>query len=203
MDGADFDDLLTGELSALVRWQSCMPCPCTVETGAADRSCRVCGGAGRVYDEPSDEFRAGIVAQDARSKMAIAQTMGPGYVGDSVLVVPCSALCYGKLSDGDRVLDLKVHDKRRIIVIPGVRLALPVGFRSLSAWVKATDGLSLVAVAPPVPDENRRISVAVPTSLTFMAPRTYEVVKELGRVRSFGCGLPQKWGLKLLDMSTR
>lgn len=204
MDGADFEDLLTGEdLGATVRWQPSLPCPCVIESGAADQRCKVCFGMGRFYDEYSEPFRCGLIAQSARNRAALAQMMGPGMVGESVLVVPMSALCYSDLTEGDRVFDQMVHDAQQIVLQPEETRRLPLGFTKLRAYVKADDGLSLVEVAAPIPDASRRVSVLRTSTLVYRAPRGYLVLKELSLSRSFGRGLPKRWSLSLVDMSVR
>lgn len=204
MDGADFEDLLTGDLGSTLRWQPSMPCPCTSEIGAADQGCLVCSGRGRVYGEMSAAFRAGLVSQSARARAAMAQTMGPANVGDATVSIPCSAPCYASMAEGDRLFDQSVHDEQKVILLAGVSFALPVGVRWLRAWVRPSpDAVALVAVPPPPIGADRRVQVSVPTTLVFQAPRGYAVVRDLSQVRSFGVGLPKKWAVKLLDMSTR
>lgn len=202
MEGADFTELLE-RFASVLRWQPSIPCPCVLDTGAADRSCRVCLGAGRTWGDLSAPFEAPLIAQDARSRAALAQTMGPGMLGASTLIVGPDAPCYDAVRDGDRIWDTATTDQHRLILLPGVLAALPLGFHGLSALVKAADGLSLVSAPPPVPDAARRVQVAVPTTLSFTAPRGYEVIKDLSRVRSWTDGLPKKLTLSLIDMSAR
>jgi hypothetical protein len=203
VDGSDFDDLLTGELSASVRWQPGVPCPCVDARGAADRSCPLCFGLGIVYQGLSVPFRCGLVSQTAKVRMAMQQFMGPGMVGDSVLVVPYSAPCYQDIRDGDRIWDQRTEDRYRIILTPGTHRTLPFGYRDLTAQIRSSDHTQLLDVPPPVLQDLRIAEVAVTTTLSFRAPRGYQVVADLSQVRSFGEGLPRKLSLNLLDASLR
>lgn len=203
MDGADFEELTQDEFPALVRWEASNLCPCTGPGGQADQTCTICRGTGRWFAPPSAPFYVGLISQSAFNRAMLANTLGPGATGSSVMIVDYTAPCYALMNSGDRFYDQAVLDARQAIVLPGVHLALPLGFQDLRAFVRSTDGLSIVEVAPPVPDAARRISVAVSTSLTYSAPRAYEAVKEFGSIRSFGDGLPKRWSLNLLDLSVR
>ena len=86
---------------------------------------------------------------------------------------------------------------------PGTKVALPFGYRELTALVRSEDFSRLVNVPPPVLQSTRVAQVSVPTTLSFYAPRGYEVVADLAQVRSFGEGLPRKMSLALLDASMR
>jgi hypothetical protein len=202
MEGMDFQELID-EFPVTVRWEASNLCPCTGADGMADQSCVICLGKGRWFSPLSKPFEVGLISQSARNRAAMANTMGPGATGSSVLIVPCSAVCYAGMNSGDRIYDQRVLDAHQVLMVPNTRAALPAGFTKLRAWVKSSDGLSLVEVAPPVPNDKRRITVAVATSFTFDAPRAYEAVKEFGSIRSFGTGLPKRWTLNLLDLSVR
>lgn len=202
VEGADFQELID-EFPVTVRWEASNLCPCIGADGGAQQTCTICLGRGRWFSPPSAPFIVGLVSQSARNRAVMASTMGPGAVGASTLIVPCSALCYEGMNSGDRIYDQMVLDAHQVLMVPNTRAALPAGFKDLRAWVRSSDALSLVEVAPPVPDANRRIVTAVPTSLTFNSPRAYEAVKEFGSIRSFGVGLPKRWTLNLLDLSVR
>ena len=202
MEGSDFEELID-EFPATVRWEASNLCPCTGQDGMALQSCTICLGKGRWFSPLSAPFQVGLLSQSASNRAFMANTMGPGATGASTLILLPSALCYSGMNSGDRIYDQMVMDAHQTIMIPGTKAALPVGATNLKAWVRSSDTLSLVSVTPPTPDANRRITVAVPTSLTFDSPRAYEAVKEFGSVRSFGVGLPKRWVLNLLDLSVR
>lgn len=203
MDGADFEELTQDEFPATVRWEASNLCPCTGAGGAADQTCVICAGKGRWFAPLSAPFNIGLISQSAFNRAMLANTLGPGATGSSVMILDYQAPCYSLINSGDRIYDQMVLDARQAIILPGVNLALPVGFASLRAFVRATDQLTIVEVTPPVPDANRRISVAVGTSLTYNSPRAYEAVKEFGSIRSFGENLPKRWSLNLLDLTVR
>ena len=203
MDGEDFEDLLTGSLSASARWQPSTPCPCTQPRGGADPACLVCHGIGTSYGPFSDPFRCGLTGMSSRNRAAMAQMMGPGAIGDSVLILPHSAPPYKEIREGDRIWDQRVEDRYRLVLQPGTKLGLPYGYRHLGTYVKSADGRSLILGPTPVPDEFRVVSVAQTSTLFFFAPRCYEVLKELSHVRSFGDGLPRRISLVQLDASMR
>lgn|SRR5574340_957104 len=203
MDGADFEELTQDEFPALVRWEASNLCPCTQASGQADQTCVICAGKGRWFAPLSAEFYVGLISQSAFNRAMLANTLGPGATGSSVMIVDYTAPCYAQMNSGDRFYDQAVLDARQAILLPGVKLALPVGFQDLRAFVRSSDQLSIVEVAPPVPDANRRVSVAVGTSLTYSSPRAYEAVKEFGSIRTFGENLPKRWTLNLLDLTVR
>jgi hypothetical protein len=163
----------------------------------------VCFGIGFVYGDFSIPFRCGLISQTAKARAALAQMMGSANVGESVLVVPHSAVCYKEIRERDRIWDMRVQDRYRMVLRPGTKIALPFGYRSLQALVKSQDGLRLVAAPTPLMDATRVLSVATTTTLSFFAPRGYEVIRELSHVRSFGEGLPRRLTLSLLDASMR
>jgi hypothetical protein len=201
VDGEDFEDLLTGSLSSSVRWQSAIPCPCTSARGGTDPNCAVCFGIGFVYGDFSIPFRCGLISQTAKVRAALAQMMGSANIGESVLVLPHSAPCYKEIRERDRIWDMRVQDRYRMVLRPGTKIALPFGYCKLQALVKS--GSALVAAPTPLMDATRVLSVATTTTLSFYAPRGYEVIRELSHVRSFGEGLPRRLTLSLLDASMR
>lgn len=198
-----FNRLLTGTLSStMVRWKSSL-CPCVQSDGSADQSCGVCGGLGRFYGAPSAVFRAGFIGQDSQSLKAIMQRMGPGEVGEAVLVLPSTAPCYADIRGGDRIAVTDLTDEVDWAVTPSQPVTLPFSFVAGSAYVRTPDGAATTPVAFPTPDANGRVVVAVPTVLRFSIPRRYEVVRELPRVRTFGAGLPKRLSLKRIDETVR
>lgn len=203
MDGADFEELTQDEFPALVRWEASNLCPCVDRGGQASQTCTICFGTGRWFSTPSAPFSVGLISQSAFNRAMLANTLGPGATGSSVMIVDYLAPCYSAMNSGDRFYDQAVIDARQAVVLPGVTIALPLGFEDLRAFVRSSDQLSIVEVTPPVPNAARKITVAVPTSITYRAPRAYEAVKELGSIRSFGEGLPKRWSLNLLDLSVR
>lgn len=203
MDGADFEELTQDEFPALVRWEASNLCPCTGPGGQADQTCTICLGTGRWFSPASAPFSVGLLSQSAFNRAMLANTLGPGATGSSVMIVDYLAPCYAAMNSGDRFYDTAVLDARQAILLPGVTLALPLGFEDLRAFVRSSNQLSIVEVPAPVPNAARRITVAVPTSLTYRSPRAYEAVKELGSIRSFGESLPKRWSLNLLDLTVR
>lgn len=205
MDGEDFVELLSGDdLGSTLTWARSVPCPCTLSSGGADRACLVCLGVGRYFEAESLPFKAGLVATSARARAYMAQTMGGGEVGDAVLSIPMNAACYATLGVGDRLFDQSVQDEQRVILRPGVNFRLPSGFTGLSALVRpAASSTALQSVAPPTPTTDRLVQVAVPTTLIFEAPRAYDVLRDLSRIRSFGVGLPKRWSVRFADQTKR
>lgn len=199
-----FNRLLTGTLSSNLRWQKANLCPCIKPGGDADQTCAVCMGSGRFYNAWSGNFRAGFIGQDSRSLAAIMQKMGPGEVGDAVLVVPITAPCFNDLGPRDRIMALDVTDLEEKALTPSTpAFTLPPGIIQVGAYIKSTDGLSTVPTAFPTPDSNNRVQVSVTTVLRYRIPRLYEIVRELPHVRTFPARLPKKVSLKRIDMTER
>ena len=202
MDGADFDDLFQ-TFPTTVRWEASHPCPCTKSGGGANLQCLVCFGTGYWFDPISHPFEVTIIGQDARARAAIAQTMGPGEMGDSVLLVPRSALCYSAIRERDKVYDMMRMDTHRLVLNPGPGIRLPWGVCDLRASVLASDLGSIESVVAPVPDVHRRVTVSKATALDFKAPRAYQIIRDLAKVRTFGSDLPKRFSVKLIDLSVR
>jgi hypothetical protein len=200
MDGSDFTQLL--ELYGVtVIWIEAFPCACILNTGQADRACPICLGKGRYYGDPSTPFEVSITNQTARERAAMAQTMGPGEMGDGVLHIFEEAPCYSQIKSGDQIWDTSREEDRMVVILPGTRYRLPPLYKDLTAMIKEGDGL--VRVAAPIPDANRVVSVNIGTRLHFLCPRGYEVVMDMPRIRTFGAGLPKVFGIRLVDMSVR
>jgi hypothetical protein len=200
MDGSDFQDLLD-EFPVTVVWLQAFLCPCTLDTGLADRTCTICLGRAKYYGDMSEPFRVSITNQNAKERAAMAQTFGPGEMGDATLHLFAGAPCYGVIKSGDQIWDTTRIEQRQIIIRPGTHYRLPPLYTCLTAMVK--DGNVLVRAAAPVPDVERRVTVTVATRLTFDCPRGYDVVLDLPKVRTFGDSLPKVFGLRLADMSVR
>lgn len=202
MDGSDFTQLLD-LYGALVRWERSFPCPCTLSTGAADRTCPLCVGRGRYYDPPGDPFEVALLNQSSRDRMAMAQMLGPGAMGDGVLVVFEGAPCYEDIDGGDRIWDTARVERTRLVLHPAIPLRLPVGASNIAAFIPSEDRHSLVEVPPPVPDAAGRVQVDETTRLEFLAPRGYEVVLDLSKIRTFGRGLPKRLPIRRIDLTVR
>ena len=201
MDSADFTQLLEA-FPATVVWSQNFPCDCILFNGQADRACQICGGTGTYYAPPSEPFEVALISQTAKERAAIAQTMGPGMMGDSVMVIFEGASCYCQIGANDQIWDCVREETHRINLLPGVLLRLPPLHKSLTAMVKSQDGKSLVSVPPPIAVCGR-ISVSVPTRIDFVAGRGYEVIAEFTKIRTFGEGLPKRLALRLLDITVR
>jgi hypothetical protein len=204
--GADFTGLLGSDLDTRMSWTRSFACPCVTSQGYTNQACTVCGGSGRYYaDAPSEPFSAGFIGQDAASLAALMQPMGPGEVGDAALVLPCEAPCFGLLGKSDRIHLVEALDTTSLVLLEG-RRRLPHGAVLIEATVK--DGDDAVASVPlPEPDQDGYVQISVTTTLILMAPRSYEVVRDLGRIRTFSKNsfspLPKRFSLKLLDVTVR
>jgi hypothetical protein len=202
MEGADFEGLLA-QFPATVIWQQSLPCACVQSDGLADQACGVCQGKSFYFADPSESFDVCLIDQNAKERAAMAQTMGPGEMGDARLVIFEGAPCYEEIAAGDRIWDCVREEHRRIQILPNVTLTLPPLYHSLAAMVRADDGQSLIPVAPPQPDPFRRVSVSRAMRLDYWAPRGYQVVPSLAKIRTFGQGLPKTLQIKMIDFSAR
>lgn len=200
MHGDDFLDL-SYEFGTPVRWQRALPCPCTDVTGFSTTRCSVCGGHGFVYDVPSEPFFAAIIEQKASRRQFLAQTMGEGEVGDSMLFLTSDAPCYLEVGVMDHFWALEAVTMRRVVLMPDSRLLLPPETRDLRAWVKLFPQVAtLTEVPPPAPGGDGLVRVDRPTTLTFLAPKGYVVQKDVAQPRTFGQGgLPKRLPLKAVD----
>lgn len=202
MDGADFDDLFQN-FPTVIRWEAAHPCPCTQPNGGANRLCLVCGGTGLWFDAVSECFEAVLLGQDARARAAMAQTMGPGEMGDGTLLLPRTALCYDKIRERDRIYDTMRMDTHRIVLNPGPGIHLPWGVCDMTASVLSSDLASIESAVPPLQDAKRKVVVTKTTTLEFRSPRAYQVIKDLAKVRTFGVDLPKRMAVRLVDISVR
>lgn len=112
-------------------WRQSFMCPCVIEfSGAADTSCTLCHGKGRMWNAPVESV-AGVTRQGVDSQF---QDFGAMEQGDLTLTVPNSAACYdmGKFDritllnstdvfsrvltrgDNDRLLDIPVQSVTRV-----------------------------------------------------------------------------------------
>jgi hypothetical protein len=204
MIGRSFNSLLGGRrLGTLLRWQRVHHCPCAIDEGEADQSCKVCSGTGRYFDAWSEPFTAGLVGQDAQSMQNITQRTEDGVIGDSVLVLPSSALCYADIAFMDRIQLVNTTDTIEWVLSPGPGVKLPSGCTVLKASARSVDGTAIVDVPIPVPGPDGRITVLVTTTVRFRAARLYEVLRDLSKVREFGIGLPKRIPLKRIDITVR
>ena len=203
MHGSAFNSLLTGTLSSRVVWEKARICPCVGSDGSLDRTCGVCGGKGKYWDLPSDEFRAGVLSLSAKALAAIQQRFGPGLIGDAQISIPGNAEAWSDVGESDRFTVLDALDSLEWIVTPGNPVALPYGAEVLRAKVRTVDKTAVELVDVPEPNGKGKIAVSVATVLSFRAPRRFEVVRDLSQVRAFGDRLPKKLLLKLIDWTVR
>lgn len=205
MIGADFTTLLTLALNSQMVWEPSRRCPCLTSEGYTDPACTVCNGTGHYLLAASAPFMAGFLGQDKQNLAALMQaTMGPGDVGDGVAVIPQEAPCYTDLGVEDRLHLTMVTDTIQAALLPGVPLRLPYGYTLLDATIKSGPG-AVVPTTLPVPVAGV-VTVAVTTTLRWTQPRSYEVVRDLGRIRTFASdlsGLPKRFSLKRLDVKVR
>ena len=203
-DALAFDTLLTSpEQGSRLQWSQARRCPCLDPEGGVLVTCAVCGGEGWVWDEWSDEFRAGLLGLTGRQMEANAQRWGQGMTGDASLSLSMSSPPYATLTERDRLVALDAMDVFEWTLLAGVLVKLPVQAVLMEARQKSSDGLSLVRVPVPVADVNGRISVTATTAVRLAAPRRYEVLGDLSQVRGWMLGLPRKVALKLVDTSVR
>ncbi len=195
-----FDSLLTGTLGTRLCWQKAHRCPCTDEYGQSDRECPICLGRGRYWDTPSDEFRAGVVGLTGRALESMQLRFGPGVTGDGTISLPSTSPAYADVGEGDRFSNLDAFDTLEWTLAKGTLVLLPVGADIVGAYIRSSGQLH--AVPPPVPSDDR-VSVAVTTVITMLAPRRYEVVKAIPQTRNWVPGLPKKVLVQMLDLSTR
>jgi hypothetical protein len=203
-DAMSFDDLLsTPDLGSRLIWAQARQCACFDADGGANVSCLVCSGSAYVWEDWSEEFRAGLVGLSGRQIANLSQRFGPGMVGDGTISLSQSAPPYSVATQRDRFVALDALDTFEWPLAAGVQVKLPVNGKLLEARLISSDGTSLVRCPVPVPDSNGRISVSVSTVVRLQAPRRYEVIADLSQVRSITLGLPRKVMVKLIDVSVR
>ena len=203
MNGTNFDRLLQGPLGSEVVWERAYKCPCVGPEGESTRKCPVCGGLGRVWDQPSKVFKIGVTGLSARALAGIQQRVGAGTTGDASLSIPGVAPCWSVVKDGDRFSVLGAMAPVEWNLSPGRLVRLPYLASGLEARVIDAAGTGWAAAVPPMPDGSGSVQVSAPTVLSFLAPQRYEVVKDLSQVRAFAPGLPKKLLVKLIDWTVR
>jgi len=203
-DTLAFDQLLgTPDQGSRLLWAQARRCVCFDLDGGTNIACPICSGSAYVWEDWSDEFRAGMVGLSGRAIDNLSQRFGPGMVGDATISLPQSAPPYSSATQRDRFVALDALDIFEWSLIPGVAVKMPVNGVLLEARVIATSGLSMVRVPVPQPDANERISVTTQTVVRLQAPRRFEVVTDLSQVRAIMPGLPRKVLVKLIDVSVR
>ena len=201
MDTAAFDSLLAGDIGTRLRWMASHRCPCVLEGRGADPSCSVCDGLGNYWDSPSVPFRAGLLALSQQDLGRLQNKMGEGAVGDASLSLPSSAPCYGKVKVADRFLAVDAIDTVEWLLSPRAPVRLPVG--AVVRSVLALSSGKVVATTLPDADEYGRITVLKASTVAMLVPRLYEIVADAGRIRAWQTGMPQKFALQRIDVTTR
>jgi hypothetical protein len=200
MDGSDFEEL-RDTFPTTVIWEENFPCACTLDTGAADRNCLICQGKGSYFGDPSEPFTVTLTNMTAKERASIAQTMGPGSMGECKLHLFFGAPCYDRIKVRDRIWDTAITENKWIVLRPGTTYKLPPLYTCLVAMVK--DGNKLVQTTTPTVNQAREVTPTVTTRLQYKAPRVFEVMLELPQIRTFGPNLPKIFGLRLADISIR
>jgi hypothetical protein len=205
MDPGAFTDLLTGGLSTVLRWQRGHRCPCLDDNGGVNPECAACGGWGTLYDEWSDEFRAGVTSVTAKAMENIIQRWGPGMKGAATLSLPYGSAPYADIGPDDRlvVVDDSIRDTVEWSLTAGHAVALCPGTEIVSAHVLNSTKTSRVAVPVPTVDADGRITVTISTVVMLRIPRRFEVSADLPQVRGWAVGLPKKVTVRLVDVSAR
>lgn len=198
-----FTNLLSGQLGSRVQWERWHRCPCTGREGAARRDCPLCGGDGGTFDAPSTIFRAGLTGVSARALENMRSKLGPALVGDASISLPSNAPAYGLTAVNDRFLAVDSLDPLEWIITPNSPLRLPSGAQVLQVFSLGPGGSSLVPATLPAPGADGRIVVGQNVVVQMKAPRRFEVVTDLGKLRSWIPGLPQPFLLKQIDQTTR
>lgn len=200
-DVAAFNNLLGTGLGTRVVWSQSHRCPCVDEDGAVDGACPVCLGLGLYWDPPSAPFRAGITGLSSEDAGRMRAKFGEAAVGDATLSLPANAPCYRQVRPGDRFLLPDATEQVEWVLSRRSPVRLPAGSQVLSAV--AINGAAVVPVALPAPGPDGRISVARPCTVRMLVPRHFEVIPDLGHLRAWQAGLPQRFALKRIDLSTR
>jgi hypothetical protein len=106
-------------------WRRGYACPCIdVYTGQPSHTCTSCEGKGRLWDDPVDAGRVGIVGRDLTAKWA---QMGQYNAGDVLLSIPSSSPLYA-IGPFDRVVLSDRSEPFSDALVPGhnTRLRAPV-----------------------------------------------------------------------------
>lgn len=153
------------------------------------------------WDSPSAPFRAGVTGVSAEDAGRMQTKFGGAAVGDATLSLPASAPCYGRTRPGDRFLLPDATEEVEWVLSRRSGVRLPMGAQVMSATALHLG--ALVPVALPAPDAAGRILVARTCTVLMRVPRHFEVVPDMGHLRSMQPGLPQRFALKRIDLSTR
>jgi hypothetical protein len=200
MDPAAFDLLLSGDLGTRVCWEQSHKCPCVEFQGGASQECPVCDGLGTLWEAPSTAFRAGVTVLQSRD-VARQSAKAEGLIGDGQISIPSSAPCYGEVKPFDRFLVPDATDAVEWLVSPRSPVRLPAG--AVVLGVTALSNGTLVQATLPAPGADGRIRVTHAATVRLRAPKRYEVIDEAGHMRAWQPGLPEKWSLKRIDVTTR
>jgi len=204
LDPLAFDDLLSSlDFGSRLVWAQARRCACFDLDGGTNISCPVCSGSAFVWDDWSEEFRAGVVGLTGRQMEGLNQRYGPGMTGAASISMSQSIPAYSAATTRDRFVALDALDIFEWSLVPDVSVKMPLNGKLLEARVMTSDGMAMVRVPVPQPDANGRISVSVQTVVRLQAPRRYEVIDDLTQVRSLMLGLPRKVLVKLIDVSVR
>jgi hypothetical protein len=201
MDPAVFDLLLSGEMGSRVQWLCSHRCPCTEDEGGALQTCTSCLGTGIYYDTPSTAHRCGVIGLSERDAGRMARRLGPALVGDAQISIPPSAPFWGLVKPCDRILVPDAKDTVEWVITRRAPVRLPMGAAVLSCYT-LTGGV-VVTTPPPVAGPDGRILVNKPHTVRMSVPRLFEVIEDAGHVRAWQGGLPVKFALKRIDITTR
>lgn len=197
-----FTNLLSGSLGTRLQWERWHRCPCTGAEGAARSDCPHCGGEGGTYDKPSAVFRAGVTGVSAKALENMRTRLGPALVGDASISLPANAPAYGLTSVNDRFLAVDSLDPLEWVIIPNTPVRLPSGAVVEAVLAYNQDG-TLPPTTLPSPGVDGRIAVARNVVVRMRAPRRFQVVTDLGKLRAWIPGLPQPFLLKQIDQTAR
>lgn len=198
-----FTNLLSGQLGTRLQWERWHRCPCTGSEGAARQDCPLCAGDGGTYDAPSAIFRAGVTSVSAKALENMRSRLGPTLIGDASVSLPANSPAYRLVSANDRFLAVDSLDPLEWVITPNSPLRMPVGAVMGEVFGLGPSGASLVAVTLPAPGADGRIVVTRNVVVRMRAPRRFQVVTDLSKLRSWIPGLPQPFLLKQIDQTTR
>lgn len=201
MDPVAFDLMLSGEMGSRVRWARSHRCPCLDEGGGARQDCPVCLGKGIFWDAPAPSHRCGVIGLSERDIARMQRRLGDAFVGDAQISIPAGAPFWGQVKPFDRFMVVDAVDTVEWVITKQSPVRLPPGATILTAYT-LTSGRVIQAQLPS-PDENGRIIVAKPYTVRMKVPRLFEVLEDAGHIRAWEPGLPQKFALKRIDISTR
>jgi hypothetical protein len=203
MIAAPYTNVLSGSLGTRLQWEKWHRCPCTGHEGAARRDCPICNGEGGIFDPPSAIFRAGLTGVSAKQLENLRTKLGPGLIGDASVSIPANAPAYGLVTGGDRFLAVDALDPFEWVLTPNTPVRLPSGAVAGSVFGLTTGGLALIPISLPAAGADGRIVVTQNTVIRMRAPRRFQVVADIGRLRSWIPGLPEPFLLKQIDLTTR